>query len=65
VNPKVRQESSGHSEYITAPVLVHLRKIKARCRHTPLCCDMATVLYRCPDTGLNVQGWLADDGAAN
>jgi hypothetical protein len=26
---------------------------------------MATVLYRCPDTGLNVQGWLADDGAAN
>jgi hypothetical protein len=26
---------------------------------------MVAVLYRCPDTGLNVQGWLADDGAAN
>jgi hypothetical protein len=26
---------------------------------------MAAVLYRCPDTGLNVQGLLADDGAAN
>ena len=26
---------------------------------------MFTVLYRCPDTGLNVQGWFADDGAAN
>jgi hypothetical protein len=35
------------------------------CPPTLLCCDMATVLYRCPDTGLNVQGWLADDGAAN
>jgi hypothetical protein len=30
-----------------------------------LCCGMTTVLYRCPDTGLNVQGWFADDGAAN
>jgi hypothetical protein len=26
---------------------------------------MVTVLYRCSDTGLNVQGWGADDGAAN
>ena len=26
---------------------------------------MAAVLYRCPDTGLNVQGWFADDGAAS
>jgi hypothetical protein len=30
-----------------------------------LCCDTAVVIYRCPDTGLNVQGWFADDGAAN
>ena len=26
---------------------------------------MAAVLYRCPDTGLNVQGWFADDGATS
>jgi hypothetical protein len=26
---------------------------------------MITVLYRCPDTGLNIRGWLADHGAAN
>jgi hypothetical protein len=26
---------------------------------------MATALYRCPDTGLNVQGWFADDGATS
>ena len=24
---------------------------------------MATFLYRCPSTGLRVQGWLADDPA--
>jgi hypothetical protein len=22
---------------------------------------MAALLYRCPNTGLNVQGWVADD----
>ena len=22
---------------------------------------MATIIYRCPTTGLNVQGWFADD----
>jgi hypothetical protein len=22
---------------------------------------MATIIYRCPNTGLNVQGWFADD----
>jgi hypothetical protein len=25
---------------------------------------MALFLYRCPNTGLNVQGWIADDAAA-
>lgn len=24
---------------------------------------MAAFLYRCPNTGLNVQGWIADDPA--
>jgi hypothetical protein len=24
-------------------------------------CHMATFVYRCPTTGLNVQGWFADD----
>jgi hypothetical protein len=24
---------------------------------------MAAFLYRCPNTGLNVQGWVADDPA--
>ena len=24
---------------------------------------MATIIYRCPTTGLNVQGWFADDSA--
>ena len=24
---------------------------------------MATIIYRCPNTGLNVQGWFADDPA--
>ena len=24
---------------------------------------MATIIYRCPTTGLNVQGWFADDPA--
>jgi hypothetical protein len=28
---------------------------------TALNCDMATFIYRCPTTGLNVQGWFADD----
>jgi hypothetical protein len=28
-------------------------------------CAMATVIYRCPTTGLKVQGWSADDPAAN
>ena len=23
--------------------------------------DMATFVYRCPNTGMNVQGWVADD----
>jgi hypothetical protein len=27
---------------------------------TALNCDMATFVYRCPTTGLNVQGWFAD-----
>jgi hypothetical protein len=48
-----------------APVLVHLRKIKiaaTKLRYAPA---FPTLLYRCPDTGLNVQGWPADDGAAN
>ena len=26
---------------------------------------MATFVYRCPSTGLNVQGWLADDPSDN
>jgi hypothetical protein len=26
---------------------------------------MAPVIFRCPATGLNVQGWFADDGSAN
>jgi len=26
---------------------------------------MATILYRCPNTGLQVQGWFADNGSAN
>jgi hypothetical protein len=25
------------------------------------CANMATFVYRCPNTGLNVQGWVADD----
>jgi hypothetical protein len=25
---------------------------------------MVTFLYRCPNTGMNVQGWVADDPAA-
>jgi len=23
---------------------------------------MATFIYRCPTTGLSIQGWIADDG---
>jgi hypothetical protein len=34
-------------------------------RGTALRCDMATLVYRCPATGLNVQGWFADDVSAN
>ncbi len=26
---------------------------------------MASLIYRCPATGLNVQGWIADDGSAD
>ena len=26
---------------------------------------MAAFLYRCPNTGLNVQGWVADDPTAD
>jgi len=26
---------------------------------------MATFVYRCPSTGLNVQGWAADDPSEN
>ena len=26
--------------------------------------SMASVIYRCPATGLNVQGWIADAGPA-
>jgi hypothetical protein len=26
---------------------------------------MATFLFRCPATGLKVQGWVADDGRAS
>ena len=29
--------------------------------NTTLPLQMATFLYRCPITGLNVQGWVADD----
>jgi hypothetical protein len=25
---------------------------------------MATLIYRCPNTGMNVQGWFADEVAA-
>jgi hypothetical protein len=25
----------------------------------------ATCIYRCPTTGLNVQGWFAEDASAN
>jgi hypothetical protein len=25
------------------------------------CCDMAPLIYRCPNTGLRVQGFIADD----
>ena len=28
---------------------------------SPLPCGMAAFLYRCPNTALNVQGWVADD----
>jgi len=24
---------------------------------------MATFVYRCPNTGLNIQGWVADDSS--
>ena len=26
---------------------------------------MGTFLYRCPNTGLRVQGWISDDGSEN
>jgi hypothetical protein len=26
---------------------------------------MFTIVYRCPNTGLQVQGWFADDGSVN
>lgn len=26
---------------------------------------MASFIYRCPTTGMNVQGWVADDGSAD
>jgi hypothetical protein len=26
---------------------------------------MAAFLYRCPNTGFRVQGWVADDGSAS
>src|SRR4029077_14103554 len=31
----------------------------------PLRSSMALFTYRCPTTGLNVQGWLADDASVN
>jgi hypothetical protein len=37
-----------------APVLVALR-----------CANMATFVYRCPNTGMNVQGWVAEDPTIN
>jgi hypothetical protein len=30
-------------------------------REDRICEMMAAFLYRCPNTGLNVQGWVADD----
>jgi hypothetical protein len=27
--------------------------------------NMATFIYRCPNTGMNVQGWTADDPTAS
>jgi hypothetical protein len=26
---------------------------------------MATIVFRCPNTGVQVQGWFADDGSEN
>jgi hypothetical protein len=26
-------------------------------------CGMPTVLFRCPNVGVHVQGWLSDDGS--
>jgi hypothetical protein len=38
-----------------------LRSVKKGLITTALNCDMATFVYRCPTTGMNVQGWFADD----
>jgi hypothetical protein len=34
-------------------------------RPTVLTCPIATLIYRCPTTGMNVQTWLADDVSIN
>jgi len=31
----------------------------------PLRCGMAAFIYRCPTTGLSVQGWVADNPSDN
>ena len=53
-----RRHAIGYREPIGLPELTE----QGVPSNALLCCDMSAVLYRCPDTGLNVQGWLADDG---
>jgi hypothetical protein len=33
----------------------------ARAQGAVLCCLMAAILFRCPNTGHRVQGWIAED----
>ncbi len=39
-----------------------MRCIKAVVGNTAASFNMRSFIYRCPTTGMNVQGWVAEDG---
>ena len=44
------------------PLPGHVAVDQNRFCQDALCCLMAPVVFRCPNTGHQVQGWFADDG---
>ena len=53
-----RQPALGHVKFVG-----ELLQINSGFRSVPYRNTMATFVYRCPLTGLNVQGWIASDAA--